>query len=98
MTVVSLAIGITLWLSFAAYLILPTLDAPPVFARMAIGLCGSEIVMAVAWGIGRDDCADGSCSELMHTAATVAGVQIPALFGAMLLLAAGYAAHVVRSW
>ena len=43
-------IGITLYLTFCAFLILPHLGAPPIFVRMAIGLCASEFVAAVGWG------------------------------------------------
>jgi len=82
-----LAIGATLYLTFAAYLVLPTLGAPEVFARMAIGLCGSELVAAVAWSFTESD-----------TLGSVAGLQIPVLSGSVLLLAGAYGVFVVRSW
>jgi hypothetical protein len=95
---VEIAIAFTLWLSFGAFLTFPHLGAPPVFARMAIGLCASELVMAVAWSAGRDACSDGRCSPIVDAASAAAGVQIPLAFGAVLLIGLGYAVHVVRSW
>jgi hypothetical protein len=95
---VDIAITVTLWFSFAAFLIFPTLNAPPAFARMAIGLCGSELLMACAWAFSREECSDEACPRLMHTAEAAAGVQIPVMFGIVLALGLGYAVHVVRSW
>ena len=36
------AIGFTLYLTFGLWLILPTLGAPEIFARLCIGLCEEE--------------------------------------------------------
>jgi hypothetical protein len=96
--VVEIAIAFTLWLSFGAFLTFPHLGAPPVLARMAIGLCASELVTAVAWSAGRDACSDGGCSPLVDAAGTAAGVQIPVAFGVVLAIGLAYAVHVVRSW
>ena len=46
-----LVIVVTLYLTFCAFLILPHLGAPPIFARMAIGLCASEFVAAIGLGL-----------------------------------------------
>jgi len=91
------AIALTLYLSFAAFLILPSFGAPPVFGRLAIGLCASELVATVVWGVGRSECDSGHCA-LVDTAASAAGLQIPALTGAMFVLAAAYGVHVARRW
>ena len=45
-----LAIALTLYLSFCAFLFFGTMEAPAVFGRLAIGLCASEFVAAIAWG------------------------------------------------
>ena len=42
-----LAIVFTLWITFGAFLFFPTIGAPPVFARTAIGMCASELVACV---------------------------------------------------
>jgi hypothetical protein len=82
---VELVIGATLWLSFIAFLLFPELGAPPAFSRMAIGLCGSELLAACAWGWGRD-CGD-SCSPLIAAGSSAAELQIPLLTAAMFLAA-----------
>ena len=82
-----LAVALTLYLSFAAFLFFGTMGAPAVFGRLAIGLCGSELVAAVVWSLNPS-----------HTMQGIAGIQIPALTGATLVLAAGYGLHVARRW
>jgi hypothetical protein len=95
-----LAIALTIWLTFCAFLILPLLGAPPVFARMAIGLCAAELVATVAWATARDQCElRGHCSPgFMDFAAAFAGVQIPVMSAAMLVLALAYGVFAVRNW
>ena len=88
MTAMELAIALTLYLSFGAFLFFGTMEAPAVFGRLAIGLCASEFVAAIAWGV--------------YPSATPCraspGVQIPALTAGSLLLALGYGLHVARKW
>ena len=91
------AIALTLYLTFAAFLILPTLGAPPVFCRLAIGLCASELVATVVWGVGRSECDSGHCA-VVETAASAAGLQIPVLAAGTFVLSAGYGLHVARRW
>jgi hypothetical protein len=98
MQAMELAIVFTLWLTFGAFLIFPTLNAPPVFARMAIGLCFSEFVVAVAWSVGREDCVDRPCPALVDTLHNAAGYQIPAMTAAMFVCAFAYGVFVKRSW
>ena len=88
MTAMELAIALTLYLSFGAFLFFGTMDAPAVFGRLAIGLCGSELVADRR--LGRD-------SPTPHDGG-IAGVQIPALTAGSLLLALGYGLHVARRW
>ncbi len=82
-----LAVALTLYLSFCAFLFFGTMGAPAVFGRLAIGLCASELVAAVVWSLNPST-----------TTAGIAGVQIPVLTGATLVLAAGYGLHVARRW
>ncbi len=87
MTAMELAIALTLYLSFGAFLFFGTMDVPAVFERLAIGLCGSELVAAIAWGVYPSP-----------TMEAIAGVQIPALTAGSLLLALGYGLHAAHKW
>jgi hypothetical protein len=66
---------------------MPHLGAPPIFARLLIGLCASEFVAAVAYAAVR--------TEFW---ASVAGTQIPIAAGVTGLVALAYAGFVVRGW
>jgi hypothetical protein len=81
------AIAFTLYLSFGAFLFFGTMGAPRIFGRLAIGLCGSELVATTAWLVNPTDMLAGA-----------AGVHIPVLTGATLVLATGYGLHVARRW
>ena len=89
---VEIAIGLTLYLSFGAFLFFPTVAAPAVFSRLAIGLCASEFVATIVFIVG------GESSALARTAGSAAGVQIPALTAAMFVVAIAYGLHVVSRW
>jgi hypothetical protein len=82
-----LAIGATLYLTFGAWLTLPTLGAPEVFTRMSIGLCGSEFVAAVIYGFTRAD-----------FWASLAGLQLPVIAGIVGVLSLVHGVFVVRGW
>ena len=81
------AIGFTLYLTFGLWLILPTLGAPEIFARLCIGLCASELVAACAWGF-TEAAVWGS----------IAGTQIPIAAAVTGLFSFGYGVFVVRGW
>jgi len=81
------AIGITLYATFCAFLILPHLEAPPIFTRMAIGLCASEFVAAVGWGFTQTDMFESA-----------AGLQIPALTAIVFVVAGAYGVFSARRW
>jgi hypothetical protein len=98
MGVMSGAIAITLWLTFGAFLFFPTMNAPPVFARMAIGLCASEFLVATAWSVGREGCEHSQCPALVGTLEAAASVHIPLMTGVMLVLAVAYGVFVKRNW
>jgi len=93
---VELVIAVTLWLSFSAFLIFPTLNAPAVFSRTAIGLCASELVTVVLWS-ALPRCIAPGCDGAAEIAGSAAGVQIPALTGLLLLAALAYAVRTCRS-
>ena len=90
-------IAFTLYLAFCTFLILPHLGAPPIFPRMAIGLCASELVAALGWSFTRGDCYP-ECPAMTGTFASAAGVQIPVLTAAVLALSAAYGLFVARRW
>ncbi len=81
------AIAATLYLTFGAWLILPTLGAPEIFARLCIGLCASEFVAACVWGF--TDAA---------VWAAMAGTQIPLAAGVVSLFSLAYGVFAVRGW
>lgn len=81
------AVATTLYLTFGAWLILLSLDAPAIFPRVSIRLCASEFVAAVVWA--------GTESEVWGK---VAGIGIPAAAGATGLVAIAYGVFTVRGW
>ena len=97
MGTVGLAILLTLWITFGAFLFFPTIGAPPVFGRVAIGLCASEFVAALVASFAPSCLAPG-CGKLADIAHGVASWQVPALTGAALVLAIGYGLRVARTW
>jgi hypothetical protein len=92
------AVAFTLYFSFCGFLIFPKLEAPPVFAKMAITLCASELVVAAWWAAARSSCTPDGCPSLEHTLRSMAGREVPALTGLMFLIAIGYGVSVARSW
>jgi len=94
---VELVVALTLWISFGAFLFFPTVGAPPVFSRSAIGLCASEFVTVAVASFGRDCTAPG-CASLADVAQSAASLQIPVLTALTLLAAAVYGLRVARTW
>ena len=94
---VGLAILLTLWITFGAFLFFPTIDAPPVFGRVAIGLCASEFVAALIASVA-PSCVAPGCGRLGDVAHGVAGWQIPGLTCAALVLAIAYGLRIARTW
>jgi hypothetical protein len=94
---VGLTIALTLLLSFGAFLFFPTVNAPPIFSRVAIALCAAEFVAVIVWHAG-SSCIVAGCGVLSRAARTAAAIDIPALTALMFLLAAVYGLRVARSW
>src|SRR4051794_15221220 len=95
----AIVIAVTLYFTFVAFLLLPHLGAPPIFGRMAIGLCASEFIAAVGWGMSDQQCGSylsgdrfvqADCSGLADTFENAAGLQIPALAAATFVVATAY--------
>jgi hypothetical protein len=97
MNPVELAVAFTLWISFGAFLFFPTVKAPPLFGRTAIALCAAELAACVLMTAGKTCIAPG-CPSMAVAARTAASVDIPALTGLMLVLAAAYGLRVARTW
>ncbi len=103
----AIVIAVTLYFSFFAFLLLPHLGAPAVFPRMAIGLCASEFIAAVGWGMTHERCGSywagdrfvqTDCGGLADTFESAAIIQIPVLAGATLVIATAYGLFVARRW
>ena len=103
----AIVIAVTLYFTFFAFLLAPHFGAPPIFGRMAIGLCASEFVAAVGWGMTHERCGSywagdtlvqTDCGGLADTFESAAIFQIPALAGATLVLAITYGLFVARRW
>jgi hypothetical protein len=94
---VGLTIALTLLLSFGAFLFFPTVNAPPIFSRVAIGLCTAEFLAVIVWRAGQD-CIVPGCLTLSRGARTAASVDIPALTVLMFVLATAYGLRAARSW
>jgi hypothetical protein len=92
------AIVLTVWFTFAAFLFLGVIDAPALFGRTAICLCGSEFVAALAWSAFRDGCTGQFCGAVARTAGSAAGIDIPALTGVTFALALVYWVRFARTW
>jgi hypothetical protein len=91
---VEIAIAATLYFSFAGFLMFPLIEAPPLFSRLAITLCAYEFVTTTLWSFSRRGCKT-DCAELGSAFASMAGVEIPLLTGALFV---GYGVLVARSW
>jgi hypothetical protein len=87
LTGMEVAIGLTIYLTFGAWLIMPHLGAPLIFTRLCIGLCASEFIAATAYAALR--------SEFWGS---VAGTQIPIAAAVTCVFAFGYSVFVVRGW
>jgi hypothetical protein len=90
-------VAFTIWLSFGTWLFLPTVHAPAFFSRVAISLCGAELLAVAIWSFGSQSCATRPCAPLPETARTAAALDIPALTGLGLALAALYALRAARA-
>jgi hypothetical protein len=94
---VELTIALTLLLSFGSFLFFPTVNAPAIFGHVAITLCAAELLAVVVWVAGRE-CIVPGCPAASQAARTAAAVDIPALTGLMLVLAAVHGVRVTRTW
>jgi hypothetical protein len=54
--VIEIAITGALYLTFCAFLLFPHLGAPRLFSGAAIGLCGLNVVAAIAWSATHQEC------------------------------------------
>ena len=91
-----LAASLTVWITFGAWLVLPTLDAPARFSRIALWLCGSELLAAAIWSYGSDGCHRRPCAPAAEAARTAAALDIPCLTGVAVVLGLAYAMRRAR--
>src|SRR4051794_41332175 len=64
---VELVIAGTIYTTFCAYLLFPHLGAPRIFSNVAIALCASEFVSAIAWGMSRQHCGGVALGGAVHS-------------------------------
>jgi hypothetical protein len=91
-----LAAAFTVWITFGAWLFLPTVNAPARFSRIALSLCGAELLAAAIWSYGSEGCHTRPCAPVAEVARSAAAVDIPVLTGVALVLGWAYAMRHVR--
>lgn len=91
-----LAAALTVWITFGAWLFLPTVDAPARFSRIALSLCGAELVAAAIWSYGSAGCDQRPCAPVAEVARTAAALDIPFLTGVAVVLGCAYAVRATR--
>ena len=84
------AAAFTVWLTFGGWLFLGTVPAPAAFGRTALALCGAELLAVLIWSVGTENCDMRPCAAVPEAARTAAALDIPALTGVALALAAAY--------
>jgi hypothetical protein len=93
---VELATAFTVWITFSAWLFLPTVNAPEGFSRIALSLCGAELVSAAIWSYGSEGCDERPCAPVAEAARSAAALDIPSLTVVALVLGWAYAMRCVR--
>jgi hypothetical protein len=93
---VELAAALTVWITFGAWLILPTLNAPARFSRIALWLCGAELLAAAIWSYGSEGCNQRPCAPVAEAARAAAALDIPCLTGVAMVLGWAYAMRRAR--
>jgi hypothetical protein len=81
------AAAFTVWLTFGAWLFLPTVQAPQLFSRVALSLCGAELLAVATWSFGTEDCRARPCAAVPEAARKAASLDIPALTAFAFVLA-----------
>ena len=77
--------------------VLSTVNAPPLFSRVAIGLCAAEFLAVIVWragGLHRP----GLLDSVARGTRPPPALDIPALTLLMFVLATAYGLRVARSW
>lgn len=87
----------TVYLTFGAWLFLPTLDAPAAMTRAALRLCGCELGAAAIWAFGSEDCDARPCGMLPEAARSAAALEIPVATGLAFVVAAAYGLRAARA-
>src|SRR3954449_9201410 len=91
-----LATAFTVWITFSAWLFLPTVGAPARFSRIALWLCGGELLAAAIWTYGSDGCDQRPCAPAAEAARTAAALDIPFLTGVAVVLGWAYGMRHAR--
>jgi hypothetical protein len=83
----------TLWGLFSAWLLFPVWGVPDMLRKAAAALLTLEFVTVLAWGYGSEGCTARPCGAGAEAARTAAGLDVPILALALLVLTI---AHGVR--
>jgi hypothetical protein len=94
--IMELAAAATVWITFSAWLFLPTVNAPARFSRIALWLCGAELLAAAIWSYGSAGCLQRPCAPVVEAARGAAALDIPFLTGVAIVLGWAYAMRSVR--
>jgi hypothetical protein len=91
-----LAVAATVYITFGAWLFLPTVDAPARFSRIALWLCGAELIAAAAWSYGSAGCQHRPCAPAAEAARAAAALDIPCLTCVAVVLGCAYGMRQAR--
>ena len=89
------AAAATIWSMFSCFLLFPRLGLPAVLHRTAMTLLTAELVALAMWSYGSEGCLQRPCAASAEAGRMAAGVDIP-LLSLALLVVAGICG--VRAW
>ena len=86
----------TLWGLFSAWLLFPRLGVPRMLLRAVAALIWLELLAVLTWAFGSEDYTSRPCTPLAETGRTAAGLDVPLLSLAVLVLAFAYGVRRTR--
>ena len=86
----------TLWGLFSAWLLFPELGVPAMLRRAVAWLIWLELLAVLAWGFGSEDCVRRPCGTAAELGRRAAGLDLPLLSVAVLVLTLAYGVRHAR--